>query len=92
MAEKKKLTEAEAKQAYAEAKAKHEQELDKQRAVELEFTLACEDYSRAGERHRNARGAKESSESNVYHAADKATKAFIELGRIQIETRGGTGR
>lgn len=92
MAEKRKLTEAEAKQAYAEKRAKHEQELEQLRAAELEYNLASEDYSRANDRIRNARAAKEKSESSAYHANGAATEAFIELGRIQIESRGGTGR
>lgn len=92
MAEKKKLTEAEAKQVYDATRARHEQELEKHRANMLEYTLACEDYNRADSRMRNARAAKDQSESAVYSAQDAASKAFIELGRIQIESRGSAGR
>lgn len=88
----KKLTEAEAKRVYEETRVKHEKELEVHRANVLEYTLACEDHTRAEDRLRKARSAKERSENIVYQASNTTTEAFIELGRVQIESRGGTGR
>ncbi len=83
-----KITENEAKQVYGEKKAKHEQELEKQRAAELEYVLADEDYNRANKRYRIAREAKDQAANAVYRTAYDATAAFIELGKIQIEAHG----
>ena len=92
MAEKKEIkSEAEAKKVYEESRLRHEQSVEKHRVNMLEYTLACEDHSRAEERLRNARRAKDHSESFTHSAAASATEAFIELGRIQIANRGNVG-
>lgn len=86
-----KMTEAQAKTVYEAAKKAHEAAINILRMAQLEFKIALENLSNANDRFATASTVKLKSLSEVKYC-DKVTEdAFMNLSKIQLETKGYVG-